>query len=123
MTDFGPSWLSCLPDGAAVTGREIRECTVTALLGDHFSARVRGERRRDYFDLVLVADWDRPLLAVGARFWLVVERVASRSPGVAYSALAFRRPGATTAEQAFAARRAPTSDAPTTHPTSPKGAP
>lgn len=120
-TDPGPSWLSCLPDGATVSDREIRECTVTALFDGYFSARVKGERRRDYFDLALVAAEDKPFLVVGARFWLVVERVAGR-PGGAYSALAFQRPGAATAEQAFAARRAPASDLPI-HPASPKGAP
>lgn len=120
-TDPGPSWLSCLPDGATVKSRETTEYTVAALLDGHISARPKGRRRVEYFDARLVAEWDAPLLAPGARFWLVVERVAGR-PGGAYSALAFRRPDAATAEQAFAARRAPASDSPT-HPSSPKGAP
>jgi len=105
--DLGPSWLTGTPDGAVVARREIREGTVTAVFDGFFSARVRGERRRDYVDLALVSDRDAPLVRPGARFWLVIERVRLRGHGrpEVRSALAFRRPGALSPERAFATRR------------------
>jgi hypothetical protein len=101
--DLGPSWLSNTLADAVVVDREISECTVTALFDGYFSYRARGRRRRDYMDVGLVAEGERPLVAPGARFWLVSERLRGR-PGGVHSALAFRRPGVSTAEQAFAAR-------------------
>ena len=102
-TDLGRSWLSSTPDGAVVIERVVRVCTVTAVFDDDFSAHTTGQRRRVYHPLRLVSDADRPLVKPGARFWLVSETVAGR-PGEAYSAIAFRRPGALSPQRAFADR-------------------
>jgi hypothetical protein len=99
---LGPSWLASLPGGVEVARREISECTVKAVLDGYFSYTVKGRRKREHLDLVMVADCDMPLVAKGARFWLVVERIRGRS-GEARSAIRFAGPGARSVEQAFAA--------------------
>jgi hypothetical protein len=100
--DLGPSWLSSTPDGAAVTRREISECTVAAVFDGHFSYRVKGRRKREHLDMVMVADCDMHLVEPGARFWRVAERIRGRG-GEARSAIRFVGPGARTVEEAFAA--------------------
>lgn len=97
VIDLGPSWLRSLPDGVRVRRREVLLCTVAAVADGWFSARVPGEKRRRYFDPVMVADEDRLLLAVGAKFWWVSERTY---PGEVTSAIRLRRLGVTP-EQAF----------------------
>lgn len=95
--DLGPSWLRSLPDGAVVLRRDVDEFVVAAVATEHFSARRPGERSRQWFPLLLVADADRALLAVGAKFWWVREWTG---PGCVTDAIRFRRLGVT-AEQAF----------------------
>lgn len=95
--DLGSSWLRSLPDGTRVRRRQVWLCTVTAVADEWFSARVPGERRRRYLDLVQVADDDLPLLVPGAKFWWVAEWTR---PGEVTHAIRFRRPGVT-AEHAF----------------------
>ncbi len=102
-TALGPSWLSSTPDGAVIVRRTITQYTVVELLDGHIGARPEGRRRLEYFDTRLVADHDAPIVRPGARFWLVVETMRGR-PGEAYSAIAFRRPGALSPERAFADR-------------------
>lgn len=65
-TALGPSWLSSTPDGATVVEREITEYVVKALFDGYFSALGRGRRRREWFDTLLVADWDAPIVKPGA---------------------------------------------------------
>lgn len=103
-TDFGPSWLSSVPDGAVVLGRTTAEGTVVTLFGDaFFSARVKGRRSRAYYQFALVAGDERELLRPGAKFWEVAERVCLSGGRVeTVSALAFRRPGVDVAQAAFA---------------------
>ncbi len=100
-TDLGPSWLRSLPDSQPVIRREVHACTVAALFDGYFSARVQGERRREYFDTSLVAVEDRLLLAVGARFWRVAEWTR---PGEVTWAIRFQRPGRKTPEALFLPR-------------------
>lgn len=110
-TDFGPSWLGSVPDGASVLGRAIAEGVVVTLFGDaYFSARLAGRHSRAHYPMTLVAERDRGHLRPGARFWDVAERVALAGGRVeTVSAIAFRRPGAESAEAAFA--RDPKTDA------------
>jgi hypothetical protein len=105
--DLGPSWLASTPDDVTVTARAVHACTVASVFDGYFSAVTRGRRTREYHALDLVADGERALVQPGARFWLVVERVAlcgGRGHVEGRSALAFRRPGVGSAEEAFAAR-------------------
>lgn len=95
--DLGRPWLSSLPDGATVRRRVVLLCTVTAVADEWFSARVPGEKRRRPFDVCQVGDADRPLLAVGAKFWWLSEWTG---PGAVTSAIRLRRLGVTP-EQAF----------------------
>lgn len=90
----------------------VAEGVVTAVDAEFFSARFPGERRRRYFDPLLVADEDRALLKPGARFWSVTERVCLRGSGRPeyVSAIRFQRPGVS-AESLFSP-----------NPSSPKGA-
>lgn len=82
--------------------RDVLACTVAAVDTDWFSARVPGERRRRTLDPRLVAEPDRPLLAPGAKFWWVTERVLLPGCGRPehVSAIRFQRPGKT-AESLF----------------------
>ncbi len=93
---LGRSWLRSLPAGARVLDRRVDAFVVAALEPDHLAARVPGRRGRRLVDLALVPVADRPLLRVGARFWLVTERVAL--PGARraeyFSAVRVQRPGA-----------------------------
>lgn len=113
-TDLGPSWLRSLPNGASVLRRDVHECVVVAVDSEFFSARFPGERRRRYFDPLLIADEDRPLLKPGARFWSVTERVCLRGSGRAeyVSAIRFQRPGHATAESLFLAHPCDTQETP-----------
>jgi hypothetical protein len=106
--DLGPSWLTGTPDGAVVARRDVHLCTVAEVEpGVFFTARVPGRRARRPFDWALIPDGDVPVVKPGAKFWLVTERIQSRgySRPEQRSALAFRRPGATTPQQAFTIRR------------------
>jgi len=103
-TALGCSWLASAPDGAVVVRRRITLYTVAEVGDGHIGATPEGKRHREYFDTRMVADEDAPLVAVGARFWLVVESFRGR-PGMGGTALAFRRPGVDSAQQAFDARR------------------
>ena len=106
-TDFGPSWLGSVPDGATVLGRAIAEGVVVTLFGDaYFSARLAGRHSRAHYPMALIARRDRALVRSGARFWDVAERVVLSGGRVeTVSAIAFQRPGVETAEVAFALSR------------------
>lgn len=106
---LGPSWLSSMPDGAVVTARAVHACTVTGVFDDHFSARTKGRRARDYHSLNLVAGDDLPLVRPCARFWLVAEQVrlrGGRGRVEGRSAIRFRRPGIGSDGEALAADKA-----------------
>ena len=109
---LGVSWLRSLPAGAQVLERRVDAFVVAALEPDHLAARVPGRRGRRLVDLALVPVADRPLLRVGARFWLVSERVLLPGCGRPehVSAIRFQRPGRS-AESLFLP-----------NPSSPKGA-
>ena len=106
-TEFGPSWLASVPDGATVLGRAIAEGVVVTLYGDaYFTARLTGRHSRAHYQIALVARRDRALVRSGARFWDVAERVVLSGGRVeTVSAIAFRRPGVESAEVAFAQGR------------------
>lgn len=102
-TDLGPSWLTSLSAGASVLDRRVEPFVVAAIEPDHLAARVPGRRSRRLIDLGLVPAADRGLLRVGARFWLLTERVllpGCRRPEYV-SAIRFQRPGQTTTEALF----------------------
>lgn len=99
-------WLRDLPKGAEVVVRQVRAGVVeTVWGGDHggrlFDARVGFETC--HYDSGLIAVRDRPLLAKGARFWLVAESVLlADGAALERREIRFARPGIETAEQAFA---------------------
>lgn len=100
--ELGGSWLASVPDGACVLSRAVTLYVVAAVEPDHVVARVSGRHGRRLIDLGLVPVADRSLLRVGARFWLVTERVLAAGCGRPEWATGVRvqRPGVT-AEQAF----------------------
>lgn len=100
-SDLGASWLSSTPDGAVVVRRAVTEYRVAGVSGGHIAARPVGRRRLEYFDTRLVAERDVPLVAPGARFWLVEERGRGGGGG---AGIAFRRLGVSSPERAFANR-------------------
>lgn len=101
--DLGPSWLVSLPPGARVLSRTTVEHTVATVGDGGLTARPAGRRRARYIPLALVPAADRDLVAPGARFWLVSERVALGHGDVdGSSAIRFRRSRTETAEAAFA---------------------
>lgn len=102
-TEFGPSWLASVPDGATVLGRAIAEGVVVTPGDTHFSARLTGRHSRAHYQMALVARRDRALVRSGAQFWDVAERVVLSGGQVeTVSAIAFQRPGVESAEAAFA---------------------
>lgn len=101
--------LGALPEGSTLVMRTIREGVVQFVWGGPpgarlFDACVGGETRT--FDSGQVVWADRPLLVRGAGFWLVAEEVCSAGGALEWrAAIALRRPGVATAEQAFTDRR------------------
>jgi hypothetical protein len=89
--------LSSLDPGAVVLGRRIWECAVDELEDDYFGAQLKpvsgnAEEAEASFDYLQVSDIDRPLLQLGALFWLISEAVKCRSGHVeGRSMLWFRR--------------------------------
>jgi hypothetical protein len=89
--------LSSLDPGAVVLGRRIWECAVDELGDDYFGAQLKpvsgnAEEAEASFDYLQVSDVDRPLLQLGALFWLVSETVKCSSGHVeGRSTLRFRR--------------------------------
>ena len=89
--------VSSLDPGTVVLGQRIWECAVDEIEDDYFGARLKpvsgnAEEAKVSFDYLQVSDADRPLLQLGALFWLVSEVVKYSSGHVeGRSALRFRR--------------------------------
>jgi hypothetical protein len=101
--------LGALPEGSAVVMRQTHSGVVETVWGGDYGRRLLDARVGGvtcYYDSSLIVERDRPLLAKGARFWLVVEEIRTSGGRAEWrSAIALRRDGIEGAEQAFTARR------------------